>query len=264
MNIINDLRKYTPREEQQRVHDFIFKVKNEKEHNKFFLLNLPTGVGKSHLALMIANEYIAKVDPSAKVDIITATKILQDQYADEYESISNLKGKENYSCHQYSCSCAQGMEFARLNKSKCDFCPYDSARLDYINGHVSLTNFYLYLIYAIYNQKVQKSRNARVLIVDECLHPETQITMFDGTTKKITDIKVGDLVKTVNEDSGIIEDKPVLKLHSNLNKGSQMYEIEMENGDLLRITGNHKVKLTDGSWKRVDELDEDDEILYIK
>ena len=188
MNIANDLRKYTPREEQQRVHDFIFKVKSEKEHNKFFLLNLPTGVGKSHLALMIANEYIAKVDPSAKVDIITATKILQSQYSDEYESISDLKGKENYSCHQYSCSCAQGMEFARLNKSKCDFCPYDSARLDYINGHVSLTNFYLYLIYAIYNQKVQKSRNARVLIVDES--HEFDSVMSNFISVKITDFMI--------------------------------------------------------------------------
>jgi intein/homing endonuclease len=42
-----------------------------------------------------------------------------------------------------------------------------------------------------------------------------------------------------------------------------MYEIEMENGDILKITGNHKVKLIDGSWKKVEELDEYDEILYI-
>ena len=110
-NISKDLIKYKPREEQQRVHDFIFKIKNEKPEMKFFLLNLPTGVGKSHLAVMIANEYINKIDNTAKVDIITASKILQDQYGDTYRSIENLKGKENYSCGKYACSCAQGMEY---------------------------------------------------------------------------------------------------------------------------------------------------------
>jgi len=29
-----------------------------------------------------------------------------------------------------------------------------------------------------------------------------------------------------------------------------MYEVVMENGDLLKITGNHKVKLINGDWKR--------------
>ncbi len=109
-----------------------------------------------------------------------------------------------------------------------------------------------------------ESRDARVLIVDECLHPDTTITLFDDSTKRIIDMVPGDLVKTINEESGEIEIKPVVKLHHNLNKGTQMYEIEMDNGDILKITGNHKVKLIDGSWKKVEDLDEEDEILYIK
>jgi len=189
--IKKDLVKYTPREEQKRVNDFIFKVKQEKVDNKFFLLNLPTGVGKSHLALMIANEYINKIDKEAKIDIITASKILQDQYGDEYESMSNLKGKENYSCSQYACSCAQGMEFARLNKSKCEFCPYDSARQSYISGKISLTNFYLYLIYALYNSKLLEGRGSKVLIVDEAHEFDDVMSSFisikitEGLVKKL-------------------------------------------------------------------------------
>jgi len=189
--IKKDLVKYTPREEQKRVNDFIFKVKQEKVDNKFFLLNLPTGVGKSHLALMIANEYINKIDKEAKIDIITASKILQDQYGDEYESMSNLKGKENYSCSQYACSCAQGMEFARLNKSKCEFCPYDSARQSYISGKISLTNFYLYLIYALYNPKLLEGRGSKVLIVDEAHEFDDVMSSFisikitEGLVKKL-------------------------------------------------------------------------------
>jgi len=126
-----------------------------------------------------------------------------------------------------------------------------------------LTNFYLYLIYSIYNEKIFDSRESKILIVDECLHPDTDILLSDGSYKKIKDIEVGDLVKTINEDTLEIEDKPVVKLHKNINRGTQMYEITMENGDVLNITGNHKVKLLDGSWKKVEDLDEEDEILYI-
>jgi hypothetical protein len=43
----NDIIKFSPREEQTRVNDFIFKIKKEKPDVKYFLLNLPTGVGKA-------------------------------------------------------------------------------------------------------------------------------------------------------------------------------------------------------------------------
>jgi len=261
MSLKKDLIKYTPRIEQQEALDFIINTKKEDPDKKFFLMNMPVGVGKSHLALMIAEWYSSKIDKSAKIDIITAGKILQDQYSDTYESIKNLKGKENYYCSAYSSSCASGKEFNRLNKTTCDLCPYDDAKSGFLGGKVSLTNFYLYLIYALYNQKMIQQRESSVLIVDECLHPDTNILLSDGSEKKIKDLKIGELIKTVNEETGLIENKPIVKIHHNLNKGSQMYELEMENGDILHITGNHKVKLIDGSWKKVEDLIESDEIL---
>jgi len=203
-DIRKDLVKYKPREEQDRVNDFIFKVKSENPEIKFFLLNLPTGIGKSHLAMMIANSYINKVDKGAKVDIITASKILQDQYGDTYESISNLKGKENYKCSQYECSCAQGMEFNRLNKTKCDFCPYDSARSSYMGGRVSLTNFYLYLIYAIYSPTIIEGRGSKVLIVDEAhdfddvMSDFISIKITENLIKRLKFINEYDIVKKLN------------------------------------------------------------------
>jgi hypothetical protein len=263
MSFKKDLAIYKPRKEQKEAIEFIDSEYKSNTLNKFFLLNLPVGVGKSHLALMIADWYRKNVDRVSKVDIITNSKILQNQYADTYESIADLKGKENYECEQYACSCAQGSEFNRLNKTSCESCPYSSARENYMGGGISLTNFYLYILYAIYNPKVMEARGAKVLIVDECLHPDTEITLFDNTTKKIKDIVIGDIVKTINEETGNIEEKPVVKLHHNLNKGTQMYELQMENGDILKITGNHKVKLLNGSWKKVEDLDEEDEILYI-
>lgn len=264
MSLKTDLSKYKPRKEQKEAISFIDSEWNKNKLTKFFLLNMPVGSGKSHLALMIADWFRKNVNKTARVDIITNSKILQNQYSDTYESISDLKGKENYECESYSCSCAQGAEFNRLNKTSCESCPYSSAREDFISGGISLTNFYLYILYAIYNPKLMENRGARVLIVDECLHPETLISMSNGTKKRIKDINVGDLVLTINEFTGEIEDKPVVKLHHNLNKGAQMFEIEMENGDIIKITGNHKVKLKDGSWKKVEDLVGDEDILYIK
>lgn len=177
-NIEDDLNKFSPRSEQVDALNFISNVLEKKSDMKFFLLNLPTGIGKSHLAMMISNFYINKIDKNAKIDIVTASKILQDQYSNFYDSISNLKGKENYKCTQYECSCAQGMEFNKLNKTSCDLCPYDSAKQSYIGGRISLTNFYLYLIYAIFTPKLLESRGSKVLIVDEAHNFDDVISDF--------------------------------------------------------------------------------------
>ena len=188
MSLKTDLAKYKPRKEQKEALNFIESEYQKNKLNKFFLLNLPVGSGKSHLALMIADWYKKNVNKMAKVDIITNSKLLQDQYSNEYESISDLKGKDNYECEQYSCSCAQGAEFNRLNKTSCEACPYTYAKESFISGNMSLTNFYLYILYAIYNPKLLESRDSRVLIVDEA--HEFDDVMSDFITIKITESMV--------------------------------------------------------------------------
>lgn len=185
MSLKQDLSKYKPRKEQKEALEFINSQYQSNKLNKFFLLNLPVGSGKSHLAIMIADWYRKSVNKVAKIDIITNSKILQNQYSDTYDSINDLKGKENYECQQYSCSCAQGAEFNRLNKTACEYCPYSDARESFISGGISLTNFYLYILYAVYNPKLIESRGARVLIVDEC-HDFDDV-MSDFITIKITE-----------------------------------------------------------------------------
>ena len=188
MSLKKDLQKYKPRKEQNEALSFIDSEYQKNKLNKFFLLNLPVGVGKSHLALMIADWYKKNVNKMARVDIITNSKILQDQYANAYESISDLKGKDNYECETYACSCAQGAEFNRLNKTSCESCPYTYARESYQSGGISLTNFYLYILYAIYNPKLMESRDAKVLIVDES--HEFDDVMSDFITIKITETSI--------------------------------------------------------------------------
>lgn len=89
---------------------------------------------------------------------------------------------------------------------------------------------------------------------DECVGPNTNITLSNGNTVPISKIQIGDLVKTVNESTKEIEDKPVLRIHRNLSKHERKYRVTLESGKQLIITGNHKVLLTSGEWKRVDNL----------
>jgi Rad3-related DNA helicase len=182
--IKQDINRYTSRVEQDNAIAYIKRVLEKKPDNKFFLMNLPTGSGKSHLAMMISDYYSSAVNKTAGIDVVTPSKLLQDQYSDEYKSINNLKGINNYKCKEYECSCASGKEFNKLNKTKCEECPYDFAKVAYNIGKLSMTNFHLYLIYALFG-KESKTREPKLLIVDEA--HELDDVMTDFISMKVTD-----------------------------------------------------------------------------
>lgn len=102
------------------------------------------------------------------------------------------------------------------------------------------------------------------VVGDECVHPNTKITMSDNTKKEIKDIKIGDFVKTYNEKTKSIENKKVLKVHQNISITEDFYEIETSTGIKLKITGNHKVLLKTGVWKKVEDLEVGDIINSIE
>lgn len=92
------------------------------------------------------------------------------------------------------------------------------------------------------------------VIGDECLHPDSLISMADGTTKSLKNIVVGDEVITFDEVLKTLTSNRVNRVHHNLSVNEQMFEVRMSNGDMVKITGNHKVLLLSGLWKRVDQL----------
>jgi len=99
------------------------------------------------------------------------------------------------------------------------------------------------------------------VFIDECLHPDTLITMSDFSKKKIKDINIGEKVWTYNEDKLIYEIKEVEYVYKNLSINNQVYELETETGQIIKITGNHKVLTSNNLWKRVDELSIEDDII---
>ena len=106
--------------------------------------------------------------------------------------------------------------------------------------------------------------DVKILLVDECIRKNTLISTNRGDIK-IQNIKIGDLVKSFNKNTNKIEYKPILNTWKNLNKSNsyeEFLEIELENGNIVHLTPNHKV-YTDKGYKRADELSECDDIFFI-
>lgn len=98
------------------------------------------------------------------------------------------------------------------------------------------------------------------VIVDECFCKGTKVLTPEGYIN-IEDIKIGDLIINYNEDTKEFKTDYVISTFKNLfnSYNQQVFKITMEEGQDICVTGNHKI-LTKSGWKRVDELDELDEI----
>ena len=79
------------------------------------------------------------------------------------------------------------------------------------------------------------------LLIDECVHPDTLITMASGKKKKIKNVKVGEKVKTYNFMKRCLEDKEVKEVFQH-EVNEDLFEITVENDEVLRVTGNHPVR----------------------
>jgi len=97
-----------------------------------------------------------------------------------------------------------------------------------------------------------------------CVAGDTNITMSDNSFKNVKELNVGDFVKTLDGE------KEIENIFTYDN--SEMLELEMENGEIIKCTPNHKFLVSedwsadeeDACWKMASELTEDDYILSIK
>lgn len=157
--------KYTPRQEQIDTVNFIKKSINSG--NKYILCDIPTGVGKSYINVMFINWYLNYIDENATFDLLTNSKFLQEQYMNEFKFINNLKGQSNYKCDCHDTTCAEGKELNRILKRPCSDCPYDNAKMGWLAGQVTLTNFHYFNTLALYQKETFDSKRKNVLIIDE-------------------------------------------------------------------------------------------------
>ena len=148
---------------------------------KYILINAPTGSGKSYFAVMFSNWYRNGVDENAKIDIITNTKLLQEQYHDSFDFIHVLKGQSNYRCSENNCNCQEGKELNAILKKKCSSCPYDTAKVAWMIGEMGITNFHMFNSFSMYQHQIIEERNSNVLIIDEAHSFESVFCDFLST-----------------------------------------------------------------------------------
>lgn len=168
---------YTLRPIQEQAIDW--SISNIEEGKKFLALELPTGSGKSIYSQYFCKKYLERINGNAKFDILTNSKILQTQYINEFDYINNLWGRSNYECDRWNGSCDFGKICNQSNKKqKCEECPYDEAKSKWLDGKISLTNFHLIGLYALFNSEVLDVRKSDVLIIDEAHSFEEVINTF--------------------------------------------------------------------------------------
>lgn len=172
--------RYKPKDYQIKALDFV--KKSILTGKKYILLNLPTGTGKSFVSVaMFANWYRNFVGTEAKFDILTNSKMLQEQYIRDFEFIKNYKGRSNYYCQHYDTDCGNGGELNRILKRKCVNCPYELAKNKWIYSDISLTNFHLFNTLSLHQTNVLEQRKGNVLIIDEAHDFESVFSDFLST-----------------------------------------------------------------------------------
>lgn len=162
------------------------------------VLDLPTGQGKSAIAVTIAR-YISEQnkfkfgDDQSEIGayVLTTQKILQQQYIRDFEIESRggmleLKSSTNYACGydaRQSCGeskralLALGKNANGTNwKKHCsNHCVYNEAKSKFIQGTLGITNYSFFLAETNY---VGKLKPRQLLVLDECHTVEQEVSKF--------------------------------------------------------------------------------------
>lgn len=237
--------KYKPRKEQIQMLEFAKKSINNG--NKFILLDSPTGVGKSYMVMMFANWYMNYIgNEDTKFDIITETKILENQYINDFNFISDLRGKSNYHCDKYDTDCEKGMEICKVFKKSCSDCPYRVAKESWKRSQISLTNFHLYNAFAIYTNEIFE-RQSNVLIIDEAHSFETVFCEYITTYLSARILKkCGFGEKEIHEYDEYLKKPPDLKRHISFIENQLLPDLEQlsnKHTDTINNTTNKSIQI---------------------
>jgi hypothetical protein len=227
---------FTPYEHQVEA---IYKILK----HEYGIIEVATAGGKSLIFGTLVFYYLMKINPNAKFLLIVPSISLVTQFYNDIMDYNIGYNNEN------KIPCDIKIDEIMSDKPRKQF---DKEPNIYIGTYQSLEKW-----------PDEFFKQFDVVCTDECLHPDTLISTLNGK-KKISEIKKGEKVYTINEKTEEIEIKEVDFVYKNMSIGNQMYELEMENGEKIKITGNHEVILNDKKRKRVDQLNDEDEIFDFK
>ena len=157
---------------------------------KYFIVNAPTGVGKTYITCSIADRL------SGRAYILTSTLQLQDQYETSWKKIVNLKGRGNYQCNvnpNFTVDAAPCSANDSLKKDCMinETCAYYNQKHKALRSQAMITNP-LFLLYSAHcgfakdgEEAPEQDENGWVareaMIVDEAHNLEQHLVSFAET-----------------------------------------------------------------------------------
>jgi ATP-dependent DNA helicase DinG len=114
-------------------------------NKKFVVLEIPTGGGKSGIAIAAAQW--AKAVLGGGTYILSPQKSLTSQYFEDFAKVGlrELRGRNSYLCSDFGTDCERGSILRGNDKEICKNCPYRVAKQEFIASSVGVTNFSYYL-----------------------------------------------------------------------------------------------------------------------
>jgi ATP-dependent DNA helicase DinG len=165
---------------------------------RFVVIEAPTGSGKSAMAVTLARE-------AGSAYLLTAQKLLQDQYGRDFPDLALMKGRANYRClvaptHAAAAPCITGRKFP-----ECDDCPYFCAKDEAMAANSALMNYAYYLTELNYQGGFGRRE---LLILDEAHNAEgalmgfVEVTLSDAQLRRVG---VGESIPTAFDDGEFFE-----------------------------------------------------------
>jgi Rad3-related DNA helicase len=150
------------------------------EGRKVVVVEAPTGAGKSAIAVTLARQ-------AASAYLLTAQKVLQDQYQRDFDDLALMKGRANYPCevaptHAAAAPCLAGRTFP-----ECDACQYFRAKDRALAAPRALMN-YAYFLHEL--NYAGGFRPRELLVLDEAHNAEAllmgfvQVSVGDGQLER--------------------------------------------------------------------------------
>ena len=166
-NILKKCFPFPPRDNQL---DIACEIVNAFTDHKHVILNAPTGVGKSVIAMAVANYF------NKTTSIVTSEKILQDQYTDDFNfsNIVSVKGVNAYTCPIDGKSASEA-PCRLLGIKECnEYCDYHQMLLRR-SRKIWITNYNIALTYPMF------SKRQHFLIIADEMHKIESILLGNVT-----------------------------------------------------------------------------------
>lgn len=150
-------------------------IERARDHGKrFVLLELPTGTGKSAVAIAAAR-WASTWGNGAY--ILSPQKALTAQYLRDFGNagLVELRGRASYRCEDFQTDCEVGGSLRGKDAAACLRCPYKIAKDEFVSQKLGVTNFDYFLAETLYSGQLPRRS---MLVIDEAHNLEQKVLAF--------------------------------------------------------------------------------------